>query len=336
MADKIRIGLIGMGGIMHGHVRDLEKIPGVWMAAMADPDAKHRSAYKERYPDLREVPEYDDYRAMFEKEQLTGVVIASPHTVHFEQIMAALDLGIHVLVEKPMACRIDHAHQIAKKVRESGLTLVIGYQRHYGGAYRYIRRAIADGQIGKVQIVTAFQCQAWKKGTAGSWRQVPELSGGGQLNDSGSHLVDVLLWMTGLRAETVSAQIDNCGTPVDINSALSTRFTNGAVGTLTVIGDYPGTEFWEDISIIGDAGGFHVRYGQPTVQLLGQNDARLTVDAERLGGGSIAQNFIRCIQGEEEPAAPAECGLRVIELTEAAWKSAADGGKPVTVSQTEL
>ena len=80
MAEKIRIGLTGMGSMMHAHVRDFEKMPDVWMAAMADPDGKHRSAYKERYPCLRQVPEYDDHRVMFDKEQLTGVVIASPQT----------------------------------------------------------------------------------------------------------------------------------------------------------------------------------------------------------------------------------------------------------------
>jgi len=336
MADKIRIGMIGMGGFMNTHSEALGKIPDAHVVAITDTEPKNRADHKAHHAHLADANEYEDYRAMLDKEQLDAVVIATPHTTHFEQIMAALDRGLHVLVEKPMACRIDQGVEVVEKVRESGLTLVIGYQRHCSGVYRYIRRAIADGRIGKVLAVSCLQCQGWKEGTAGTWRQVPELSGGGQLNDSGSHLIDVLLWMTGLRAETVSAQIDNCGTPVDINSAISVRFTNGAVGTLTVIGDYPEADLREDISIVGDQGGFHIRDGRPLVQLLGWNDARLTVDAERLGGGSIFQNFIRCIQGEEEPAAPAECGLRVIELTEAAWKSAAAGGKPVAVPRTDL
>ncbi|HUW99782.1 MAG: Gfo/Idh/MocA family oxidoreductase [Phycisphaerae bacterium] len=336
MADEIRIGLVGMGGIMRGHVRDLAAIPEVKVVALMDPDAGHQANHKKEFPHLADAAEYDDYQAMLDGADLTGVVIASPHTLHFEQIAAALDRGVHVLVEKPLVCRMDHAREIVRKVRKTGLVLVIGYQRHYGGAYRYIRRAVAAGEIGRIEMVAGFQAQGWKVCTAGSWRQRPELSGGGQLNDSGSHLIDILLWMTGLQAETVSAQIDNCGTPVDINSALSIRFAGGAIGTLTILGDHPAPGMWEDITITGERGGFYLRQGQPLVQFAGCGEASLTVNADSLGGGSISRNFIRCIQGTEEPAAPVECGLRVIELTEAAWKSAAAGGKPVTVPRTEL
>ncbi len=336
MTEEIRIGLIGCGGIMNRHIRELEPLHEVHVTALADPDPTRRLTAKERWAHLRECAEYDDYAALLEAEDLTGIVIASPHTVHYEQIMAGLDRGVHVLVEKPMTCRIDRAIEVVRKVRETGLTLVIGYQRHYGGAYRYIRGAVADGRIGPVQTVHAYQGQGWKVATKGLWRQVPELSGGGQLNDSGSHLVDIMLWMTGLEAETVSARLDNRGTPVDINAALSVRFRGGALGTLNVVGDYPGADMYEDISIMGDAGGFHIRQGRPLMEITGRDGPVLTVDTAALDGGSIAQNFIRSIQGAEQPAAPAECGLRVIELTEAAWKSGAAGGKPVTVPRTEL
>jgi len=336
MAEEIRIGLVGMGGIMGRHVKDLADVPEANVVALVDPVPANRTRYKAGHAGLADAAEYDDYQAMLDAEDLSGVVIASPHTVHYEQNMAALERGIHVLCEKPMVCRIDHAIDIVRKVRETGLVLGLAYQRHYGGEYRYVRQAIADGRIGKLQTVQCFQCQGWKEGTKGSWRQDPALSGGGQLNDSGSHLVDIMLWMTGLAAETVSAQIDHCGTPVDINSALSIRFTSGAVGTLTVVGDYPGPGMYEDISIMGTEGGFHIRQGQLMIQLTGRKGPVLTVDTSRLGGGSMSRNFIRAIQRAEKPAAPAECGLRVIELTEAAWKSAKQNGAPVTVPRTDL
>jgi len=334
MAGEIRIGLAGTGGIMKGHVRDLAEIPEVKVVALMDPDAGHRANYKREFPRLADVAEFDDYQAMLDGADLTGVVIASPHTLHFEQIMAALDRGVHVLAEKPMVCRIDHAREIVRKVRQTRLVLVIGYQRHYGGAYRYIRRAIAAGEIGRVEMVAGFQAQGWKVGTTGSWRQKPELSGGGQLNDSGSHLVDIMLWMTGLQADTVSAQIDNCGTPVDINSAISVRFTSGAVGTVCVVGDSPG--WWEDISIVGDVGALHMRDRLGLTQQLGMRDAEMVVKADALGSASVSFDFIQAVLGKGKPVAPAECGLRVIELTEAAWKSAARGGKPVKVPRTKL
>ena len=334
MADKIRVGMIGMGGFMNTHSEALGKIADVTVVAITDPEARNRANHKARHAHLADAAEYDDYQAMLAKEKLDAVVIASPHTVHFEQVMACLDKGLHVLVEKPMVCQVDHGVRVVKKVRKTGLVLTIGYHRHTDGTYRYVRREIAAGRIGKVQALSAFQCQEWKKATAGKWRQVPDLSGGGQLNDSGSHLVDIVLWMTGLQAEVVSAQIDNCGTQVDINSAVSVRFTNGAVGTLTVIGDAPA--WWEDISIVGDEGAFHIRQGEGITQQVGFRDAQMAVKADRLGSESVSFDFIRAVKGEGEPVAPAECGLRVIELTEAAWKSAAAGGKPVAVPKSKL
>ncbi len=334
MADEIQIGMIGMGGFMNRHSEDLGKIPEAKVVAMCDPEAGNMAKHKARHAHLAAAAEYADYKAMLKSEKLDAVIIASPHTAHYEQVMAALDKGLHVLVEKPMVCRIDHGIAVLKKVRKTGLVLTIGYHRHSGGMYRYVRREIAAGRIGKVQAVSCFQAQEWKKATARKWRQLPELSGGGQLNDSGSHLVDVILWMTGLQADTVSAQIDNCGTPVDINSAVSIRFTSGAVGAIAVIGDAP--TWWEDISIIGTIGAFHIRQNAGLTQQLGWCEPQMTVNADALGGGSVSQDFILAIQGRQEPVAPAECGLRVIELTEAAWKSAAQGGKPVKVPRSRL
>jgi predicted dehydrogenase len=334
MAQEIRVGMIGMGGFMNVHSEGLGKIPGVKVIAITDPVARNRANHKKRHAHMAQAAEYDDYRAMLKKESLDAVVIASPHTAHFDQIMAALGKGLHVLVEKPMVCRIDHGVKVVKKVRQTGLVLTIGYHRHTAGPYRYMRRAIREGAVGKLQAIACYQAQEWKKACKGLWRQEPELSGGGQLNDSGSHLIDVMLWMTGLQADVVSAQIDNCGTKVDINSAISVRFTSGAVGTVTVVGDAPG--WWEDISIIGDKGALYMRDRLGLTQQLGWRDAQMVVNADALGSQSVAFDFIAAIRGKGKPVAPAECGLRVIELTEAAWKSAAQGGKPVKVPRTKL
>jgi predicted dehydrogenase len=326
--------MIGMGGFMNVHSEALGKIPEVKAVAICDPVRQNRANHKKRHAHLASAAEYDGYKAMLRAEKLDAVVIASPHTSHFEQIMAALDKGLHVLVEKPMVCRIDHGVKVVRKVRQTKKVLTIGYHRHTAGAYRYMRRAISEGALGKVQAIACYQGQEWKKGCKGLWRQEPELSGGGQLNDSGSHLIDVMLWMTGLEADIVSAQIDNCGTKVDINSAISVRFTNGAVGTVTVVGDAPG--WWEDISIIGDKGALYMRDRLGLTQQLGWRNAEMTVKADALGSQSVSLDFIRAVQGKNSPVAPAECGLRVIELTEAAWKSAAKGGKPVKVPRSKL
>ena len=230
-----------------------------------------------------------------------------------------------------MVNRVVDAHALIKKIDASGLVVGLCYQRHTMPQFRFIRDKIASGEFGAVQFVNALQQQGWKKGTVGSWRQDPELSGGGQINDSGSHLLDIILWTTGLAPDKVSAFMDNRGTPVDINSAVSIKFTSGAQGSISIVGDSMG--WYEDITIWCDKGSFYIR-NQSTFHMQGADGEIISPDLADLPEGTdVDTNWINAIQGREEIAAPPICGLRTIELTEAAWKSAAAHGQLTEVTR---
>ncbi|MDH7601358.1 MAG: Gfo/Idh/MocA family oxidoreductase [Armatimonadota bacterium] len=325
--DKVRVGIIGVGGIAYGHIRNFLASPDAEIVGLVDIDPARLEKAVEKVPELQGVPTYSDYRDMISRDDIDAVQINTPHTLHYQQIMDSLDAGLHVLTEKPMVCTTQHARDIIKKRDETGKVVMISYQRHFQPQYRYMKRAIENGEIGEVTYLSALQCQGWKKGTAGTWRQIPELSGGGQLNDSGSHLLDMVLWLTGLTAESVFAYIDNCGTPVDINSALSLKFTNGAEGTVSVVGD-SACRWYEDFTIWGTKGVLFYRNGK----LIHCNEAGEMIEPTDLPpGGNHDQGFCDVILGRDKNWVPAECGLRVIELTEAAWRSA-QMGKPCEVA----
>lgn len=321
MDGKIRVGIVGVGGISYGHITRFMESPDAEIVALVDNDPKRLEAAREKIPALVDVPSYSDYKDMLAVGGLDAVQINTPHTLHFEQIMASLDKGLHVLTEKPMVCTTPHAREMIKKAGEVNKVVMISYQRHFQPAYRYVKQMVSSGTLGEVTYISALQCQNWKRAVANTWRQVPELSGGGQLNDSGSHLLDILLWTSGLTAKSVHAFVDNCGTPVDINSALSMSFTNGAQGTISVVGDAPC--WYEDFTIWGTKGVIFYRNGKLTYC----NENREMIEPTELpDGGNVDQGFCDVILGRAQNWVPAECGLRVIELTEAAWKSAQMGG----------
>ncbi|MGQ9524955.1 MAG: Gfo/Idh/MocA family protein [Armatimonadota bacterium] len=323
MSDKVRIGFIGVGGIAHGHVDRLKKRPEVSIVAMADPSPESIARIKDRQG-LQDVPAFSDYQDMLAKVEMDGVVIASPHTLHFEQIMACLDNGCHVLTEKPMVCTQDHAKKVLAKAEEKQKILMISYQRHYFPEFIYIKDRIQSGALGDLTFVSALQGQDWLRGCRGTWRHTMELSGGGQLNDSGSHLVDIILWVTGLRAAEVFSFIENFDVPVDINSATSIRFTNGALGSISVMGDCPG--WWEDITFLGKEGVMYYRNGRLFENIRAEGRDVVEVSRDKLpAGGDPDNNFIDSILGLDKPKTPGVCGLRVIELTEGAWESAKTG-----------
>ena len=319
--QKVRIGIIGTGGISQGHVKRLSALPNVEITALCDIVPAQMDKTVERNPQVANAKRFTNYEELISSGLVDAVNIDTPHTIHFEQIMNSLDKGLHVLTEKPMVCTVAHAHEVLKKIDASGKVFVLNYQRHFQPEFLYIKNKIESGEFGPVQFVQGLQGQEWKKGVAGTWRQDPALSGGGQLNDSGSHMLAVLLFITGLSVEAVAGFIDNLGVPVDINSALSFRFVGGAQGNVSVVGNAP--SFYEDITIWCDEGAFYVRQGKLEVQDGKGKKTTPTVE-EMPAGSNPDENFVNAILGKESVGCDAKMGLRVIELTEAAWKAAAD------------
>jgi predicted dehydrogenase len=238
--NPVRIGMIGCGGHARWHISNLCKVADARVAALADPNPAQIQRTQAMFPALAKVPAFSDFHAMLAQAELDAVVICTPHTQHVDQVIDAFGRGLHVLVEKPMVTSVEDAHRVLDAHRKApGKVGAIGYQRHTQPEFIRLRQEIASGKWGAVTYLAALQCQEWKRLTKGTWRQDPQLSGGGQLNDSGSHLIDILLWVTGLRPASVSAVIDNLGTPVDINSSLSIRFAGGAMASVAIVGDAP-------------------------------------------------------------------------------------------------
>ncbi len=324
MAKPLRIGFIGAGGMGVPHFSRTSDHPKAEIVAVTEPAAASMNHLYEHHPEAEALPCYTDYRDMLKAEDLDAAIVLTPHTLHYEQINTCLNKGLHVLTEKPLVCSVKHAKALIKKAQAKERVLMISYQRHFEPPFIYMRDQIMKGRLGEIEFVQAVLSQEWLRLCAGTWRHEMALSGGGQLNDSGSHMVDILLWMTGLKVREVYAVSDNHGTEVDINSALTLTFDNGAMGNLSIIGNAP--TWHEDHTIVGSKGALYLRQGQE----LGQQNAHGKPIPVKLpkAKGDPNTNFIDSILGKEKPAVPAECGLRVIELTEAAWKSAATG-KPV-------
>ena len=330
MSDMIRLGIIGTGGIARHHIGQITGIKTMQITALCDIAPEQIKTTNDRFGFLHDVPVFEDYRDLLKQSSVDAVLVCTPHTQHAQQMMDSIEANKHILMEKPFVCKVSDAHMLLSRLETYDKVVGIAYQRHAQGQFIYIKDKIASGELGAVQFIQASQCQGWKTGTAGSWRHDPALSGGGQINDSGSHLLDILLWITGLTVAEVSAFMDNLGTPVDINSALTMRFTNGAQGNISIIGD--SVIGWnEDISIWCEKGAFLYRNGSLT--FTNAKGVRTTIDGESLPPShNIDENFAAAILGEKPIAAPPICGLRTIELTEAAWLSAAQNGAPVKMN----
>ncbi len=289
--------------------------------ALTDTNKKNIEKLQSRFSQLSNCQVFSDYKDMLASVELDAVEILTPHTLHFPQAMDALAMGLHTLTEKPMVCSTNHARRLIAEAEKKNRIVLVSYQRHYQPQLRYIKKIVESGELGDLQFISAMQCQNWMEPTRGTWRQDPALSGGGQLNDSASHLLDIILWTTGLKPTEVLAFSDNLGTPVDIDSSLSIRFSHGAQASIAVVGHSPC--WWEDISIWGSKGVIFYRNGK--LEYLPRGGEAILEPVKLPPSSDPDRNFINTILGREANESPASCGLQVIKLTEAIWKSAETG-----------
>ncbi|WP_163536067.1 Gfo/Idh/MocA family oxidoreductase [Gracilibacillus sp. YIM 98692] len=314
--DKIRIAIIGVGGISHGHINQLLKLESVEIMVIVDPNIENRNHILDKFP-LLHVKEYSGHKEMLRYEEVDAVVICSPHTLHFKQGMDALDSGCHVLMEKPMTTNAIEAQQLIDKAELEKKVIQVSYQRHFEPAFLLIKQVIEDDEIGKLTSITASLYQNWKQLTIGTWRQNPSLSGGGMLMDSGSHIMDVLLWTTGLKPTEVFSKIDRHHTPVEIDSISAIRFESGVIAGVNIIGSAPG--WYESYAFCGENGGIFFDNGKVTIHKQNEEPIVPILPTQQT---NTDKSFIDAIQNKSKVHVPGDYAKQVIELTERMYRSA--------------
>lgn len=322
----LRVAGIGLGDLGRTELHALGDIDGVDIVAGADVSERARDEFAATF----DAPTYEDHEALLDSEDVDLVNVVTPHTLHYEQAKAALDRGVHVHLEKPMVTDVDHAEDLIARADEADLVLAVGYQRHFDDRFREIRRLLDEGRIGTPHMATCHLEQVWIEWAVRQWRGTPDLSGGGQLYDSGSHLLDALLWTTRADPESVAASIDDRGEAVDVNSALAVtldRDGDRLTASVGVTGAGQSTPApGERLDIWGTEGHLSFDGEEITVTEAGTT-YRATPhepDFETLTRRKL-DNVVDAIRDGADLQIPAEDALRVTALTEAAYRSEETG-----------
>ena len=324
--SPINFAILGTGGMGISHARELLAHSDATVTALCDvnPEATDRAATRLGVQDNQAIQRFTDLDRMLAESNIDAVVIATPHTQHTEHIRKSLEAGKHVLCEKPMATTAADARAAIDLSEKKGVTLAIAYQRHGEARYRKAQEIVASGVLGDLRLITVLIAQDCLRNflPGATWRADPALSGGGHFMDTGSHIVDMMLWVSGLEPEQVYAEIDQHGTHVDVITALSMRFTNGARGVFAATS--LSAEPWrEELSFYGTEGVLNMRTEGLSYQL--KNGDKIYPRTEGRNTRPV-ENFIAAIRGEvPAPQAPPIYGLRVAQITEATYKSASSG-----------
>jgi predicted dehydrogenase len=326
--SDIRLGVIGGGEFMRERAPLLLEGTGATIAGVAEPSAEMQERFRsEVYPEGGGTEFFADHRALLESAALDGVVIASPHGLHFEHAADALAAGCPVLVYKPMVTTSTDARGLVKLVEKTGHFVSIAMEGIYSAEFRHVRALLDAGELGDIQLVTGIVAQDWLANVGGTWRTDPVLGGGGNLIDSGYHMLGALLHLTGQLPEEAFAYIDRRGQDVDVFVAGSLRLDGGALGAFAVSADAQGMN--ENVYLHGSRKCLNTGvYGERLEFVIGWSEREVV---ELPPAESAEANFVRCLRGEAETLTPVQLGLELAHVIEAIVRSAEEHG-PVPVA----
>lgn len=194
MTKKLKVGMIGCGGIAKGkHMKSLAKQSTAEMAAFCDVFVTTAEAAKAEFgtPDAKV---YTDYKELLKDDAIEVVHICTPNDSHAEITIAALEAGKHVMCEKPMAKTASDARRMLEASQRTGKKLTIGYQNRFRADSQYLKAACQRGELGEIYFAKAHAIRRRAVPTWGVFLD-EEKQGGGPLIDIGTHALDLALWM---------------------------------------------------------------------------------------------------------------------------------------------
>lgn len=227
------VAIVGCGYAGNFHLSELvDAADDVELRAVCDVDPDAREEFRDVAADADLLaPSFEQVTTVSDLpfSDLNGVYVATPPKYHAEQVVAALDQNVHVLVEKPMAITREGAAAIRDAYASSDAELWVNYQRRYKPRYRTAKRLIQHGEIGAVESISATRVKHSPGVHRGGWRADSDLAGGGQLFDLGNHVLDVMFWLAGSYPEAHEAILSNrTDTDVEVYANVIGELDGGA------------------------------------------------------------------------------------------------------------
>lgn len=342
---KVKIGVIGLGGMGQGHIGKIREIPEAELAAVSDVDAETTR----RISQERKVPGFIDYKKLIESGLVNAVLIATPHYFHPEIGIAAMEKGLHCLSEKPIAVSASAADKFVEAASRNKRVFAVMYQQRTFPEIRLARKIIESKRLGEIRrtcmIESTYRTQDYYD--SGGWRGTWKGEGGGALINQAPHRIDLFLLLGGLPSR-ITARVRTRLHKIEVEDEATAllEYSNGAWGYYYATTN----ESPESISIeiCGDKGKLIYRDGSLKLYSLKSSIQEFTFSSKEMWASpevvqeklelpqcethhkEIIRNFCRSILFGETLIALGEEGARSVEFINAVILSGKKN-KPVTI-----
>ena len=278
---RIRLGMVGggqgafIGGVHRIAARIDDRFELVAGALSSTPEKALASAAEIGLDPERSYGSYVEMAATeAEREDgIEAVAIVTPNHMHFPVAKTFLEVGIHVICDKPMTTTLAEAQELAEIAAASGKIFVLTHNYTGYPMIRQARAMVAAGDLGTIRMVHAEYIQDWLADRAedtgskqAGWRVDPARAGaGGSIGDIGTHAHNLACFVTGLKVERLSADLSSFveGRELDDNANMLLRFAGGAKGMLWASQVAVGNENGLSLRVYGDKGGLEWRQEEP-------------------------------------------------------------------------
>ena len=330
--DKVRFGIVGVGGMGSGHAKTMQNVEECQLTAVCDIDSDVAKDVAAKYG----VGCFTDYKELIDSGSVDAVIVAAPHYFHPIVGIYAMKKGLAVLSEKPIAVTVRAADEMIKAAKETGVPFTIMYQNRSSGLSQAARKVVQDGILGEIYrtclISSGFRSQAYYD--SAPWRGTWKEEGGGVLINQAPHDLDLFTWLGGLPSK-VTARTANRRHKMECEDEASAmlEYPNGGIGFLHVsTSEAPGTSLMEfcgekaKLTISGNK--LELRELETPVQefndsadnmwaALKSTKVDVPVEERKSGHINIIRNFARHILSGETLIVPGEEGINSMELINA-------------------
>ena len=254
MAKRLRVGIIGAGGIAGLHAEAYSQMPEtVAVTAVSDINGQAAEALSGK---LGATP-HEDYHAMLATD-VDAVDICLPHHLHADAAIAAAQAGKHILCEKPLCTTPEESARVRQAVREAGVTLMCAHNQLFLPAVVAAKQILASGELGDVyEVRTNDAFRTDMTAESAGWRATAATSGGGELIDTGYHPSYLLLHFAGGQPAQVTAMLANHRLgflDAEDSAQVLVRFDNGVVGNIATSWAYQPPSDTERFAVFGSNG----------------------------------------------------------------------------------
>jgi UDP-N-acetylglucosamine 3-dehydrogenase len=244
-AAPLRVGLAGLGSMGRNHLRHLSSRPDCRLVAVGDPDPVALADAVARTG----AAGWADPLALVREAALDAVVVAAPTTAHAALAAAAIERGLPVLVEKPLAATVEEGLALVTAARRRGVPLQVGHVERFNPAVLELGRRLADGWVGTLYSITSRRAGPYPA----------RIRDVGVTVDLATHDADILSWIAGERPTRVYAELARRinASHEDLLFGLL-HFPSGVTGMLDVNWLTPAKR--RQLAVVGEAGMFELDY----------------------------------------------------------------------------